>query len=1299
MHPLVRDVLERSPQLSTKPVEIVLSDKNTGFPIVQHRSKGRSAFKRALRQPSVQVNPVANSQTTQPLSPFTTPQRTVFNDKSSYDDISASADAILANMTQEERAKGQEEIFEHFGDGILDTMEKLKLVRERRKNNSQPSVQVMNPQEAVLPSTETKQPRRKIRFLDPTESDIHVYEPSPSSPRRPLGLLLPPPDDPQEGENITSLKSYQTSSKKHMTSLGDLASSADDSDSPESIRRRFFPSEPRPEDHPSLVWMLSQPTSTDQALLDNLTSNEIRYSLSGVPLSPSEICELPTHMGLHHHASTSSALSSDAPAGYTLEDLLHLSRSSVPAQRVNILGVLGKTFRNTYTAMFSFEETPMRDVYLRVNLNEMRRNIFDSAVEAVVERGWIGQRAVDVLWEIIVGCTCAEMRLTDIESFPRVDLTTSSIPNSNTTLEAKSRSLLLNESSTFLATLPVQRLLLPLKSHLIANSLFNSPTYNAILDIIYILCHFANHAKILVEPNISSGIISTILEGHLSSNLEFDNDNPPNEKPIRILQALALSSRDVAQHLLGPADILLRYVTTMQDKLRLNSIHASMLRETLSFYASLMRYGLYANIVSTAHTHFILLLSNLRKYLLDDVVGATPLLSTYLEILELLIVCATNPHQITPQHDVVWSQIEAFGWIDQVFDLVDTLTRIPMTDGSSKEIELLWTRLFHVLAAWTEGAHVNCVRSGEEEKKKTIMKLRPHVLGGTLNISLRRALEQLSLQKANMDIFKLNSHIHLINAYLRLSLSSMLPDHRLPFDSFSQDLCEISRVVLRNPATFDIFQVIISTNVHQSLSEDLHLNIRSLSALLFLILRIRFLALDSPGAKILWFADALLILHTFLPGDQYFAKWIIQRICETFSWDLMLRILPETIHHPQRGLDILLPFWSGTFIPQVITIDDDEDNTRKPCYPNIWAISEDLSRITSLNLPSLSTLRRQWQAQDSTLIFPLRSTWTLWPLDHLLQSGNSFIFKTLSTNWDATEIEVVRTTLIFTQVVQQLNKQYPSNLTSLSVMAGSETIFTCMKVFMLEDDQGQLETGEVYRDPFVEECLSKLLSPFTLRNANKQTTDFTSGSLELASRSYLGKRIPFYQFYTNFLALYDSISFSHPLFAKLLLPPLSSSYPRDYRKLFFGDYAHVVPTIRTEPADILSSGIEEYLWPIEQDRQILGFFMNVLFKYSVHGFLRWFIIHHLSANIWSDMHPTLEDFNPNYSARLLRAIFSQDKMDTVKNMVLYHQTRANLITPPQCYQPDPKIIEIRKNLLENYDISLKEAFSNLIIQI
>ncbi|KAG1781002.1 hypothetical protein EV702DRAFT_1250552 [Suillus placidus] len=142
-------------------------------------------------------------------------------------------------------------------------------------------------------------------------------------------------------------------------------------------------------------------------------------------------------------------------------------------------------------------------------------------------------------------------------------------------------------------------------------------------------------------------------------------------------------------------------------------------------------------------------------------------------------------------------------------------------------------------------------------------------------------------------------------------------------------------------------------------------------------------------------------------------------------------------------------------------------------------------------------------------------------------------------------------------------------------------------------------------------------SPFTLSAASALLPFSTLPDIDLdqASLPFLGSGIPFYQFYTDFLALYDAISFSHPIFASLLLPPLALTYPIDYRWILWADVAHVLRTARAPVDQIIARDLRDFLYLVERG-EMIGKYVGPLLQGSVDGFLRLVVVHHVARNIW-----------------------------------------------------------------------------------
>lgn len=68
------------------------------------------------------------------------------------------------------------------------------------------------------------------------------------------------------------------------------------------------------------------PPKPEEPSLGLLRLKKNRYDFYGKPLSYEESASIPTTQGLHHHGDD------PAMAGYNLDELLHLSRSSVYGQ-------------------------------------------------------------------------------------------------------------------------------------------------------------------------------------------------------------------------------------------------------------------------------------------------------------------------------------------------------------------------------------------------------------------------------------------------------------------------------------------------------------------------------------------------------------------------------------------------------------------------------------------------------------------------------------------------------------------------------------------------------------------------------------------------------------------------------------------------------------------------------------------------------------------------------------------------------------------------------------------------------
>jgi RNA polymerase II-associated protein 1 len=110
---------------------------------------------------------------------------------------------------------------------------------------------------------------------------------------------------------------------------------------------------------------------------------------------------------------------------------------------------------------------------------------------------------------------------------------------------------------------------------------------------------------------------------------------------------------------------------------------------------------------------------------------------------------------------------------------------------------------------------------------------------------------------------------------------------------------------------------------------------------------------------------------------------------------------------------------------------------------------QSISLASTQRLPSNLTMTT---GSSRDLDLPLTSDWVFSPLAYPLQSATSTLFKSMPSSWDASETEVVRASLLLAKVVCKLLKRYALHD---FVISREETVFGCMKVFMLEHELPQ----------------------------------------------------------------------------------------------------------------------------------------------------------------------------------------------------------------------------------------------------
>ncbi|KIY44834.1 hypothetical protein FISHEDRAFT_77245 [Fistulina hepatica ATCC 64428] len=90
-----------------------------------------------------------------------------------------------------------------------------------------------------------------------------------------------------------------------------------------------------------------------------------------------------------------------------------------------------------------------------------------------------------------------------------------------------------------------------------------------------------------------------------------------------------------------------------------------------------------------------------------------PLLCARVHLLEAWMSCTIDPHRTSPPHEIFWSQIVGWDWTQDIHNFKSPLD-IDVHDRDARSA--LWT----AQAVWLEGAQINGMRAGEQERRQVV---------------------------------------------------------------------------------------------------------------------------------------------------------------------------------------------------------------------------------------------------------------------------------------------------------------------------------------------------------------------------------------------------------------------------------------------------------------------------------------------------------------------------------------------------------------------------------------------------
>ncbi|KAM0756103.1 hypothetical protein T439DRAFT_344975 [Meredithblackwellia eburnea MCA 4105] len=712
-----------------------------------------------------------------------------------------------------------------------------------------------------------------------------------------------------------------------------------------------------------------------------------------------------------------------------------------------------------------------------------------------------------------------------------------------------------------------------------------------------------------------------------STSSPLESVPTPHVPAINLLNLLSRYSRNTAQQIWDRTLVepTIRFLTVLPWELSptggSHSLSRQLLEATLDLWTVLGKYGIGTGLRTLAADPLAVLA------LCDSPRGEEAVDEKVARLLSVWMTAGVDPH--ATGHDITWSHVKEWGQVgmsvhSRLVGLVDA-----NEEARRRRLRLL-SAAWDLLTEWVKGTKVN----GQEDETTQLLEVRAR-LGDDFALPEGKGCK---IVRASLD-----------------GISQCRSDQQsVPLVSFEGEEELLSAVVLSiirlSNALFDAANPSLSTplvtldQAEVTSTVDRLLSLPSPTA----IIRNTMLALLPYLAPELRRSASFVVLVRLGAGDEVQAR-------DLLTW--ILTALDERgTRSTTNKTSVLRPFVLHTIASH------GGARPPAPLYPDPADI-----KMTKVQAPFLK----------AGPLLPCN--WSFLAVDELLRSSSSPVFKTLGEDWDGSETNIVLAAL---NVVAELRRHARREVRP----SPGTTLYDLIKVFMLEKDNVTTSTvgaeGEVFRDPAVQDVMSTLLSDFAsagheqlVRRDSRKEVDTLEGVSDQVSSA------PFYQLYSDLVGLYDSISLSDPLFARIILPPLAMAYPHDYRRLVWADYNHILPTIQltldqiaTDHNDDPTSKagtISSFLFPAETHPVLLGAQAEALSSGKItkekNPFLHLVAVHHTAVAIFGlDRSTSLLD---RALVKRLAATFV-NRGPILETLLSYEQNFVEgekLIVPPKCF--------------------------------
>ncbi|GBB96460.1 hypothetical protein RclHR1_02760013 [Rhizophagus clarus] len=1126
----------------------------------------------------------------------------------------------------------------------------------------------------------------------------------------------------------------------------------DDDDSlPLKMKEKYFPNVPiEPE---KIEWMGvgikkdESITNKDQGIVKDYSSPYVpkptdppaafyRFDFHGNIMEKD--ADVPIYLGLHHHGDNPDQ------AGYTANELLHLTRSRVSSQRIIPLNVIGRIMRKVRKGHYGIEKCKgiaewmikMRlPIYLRTALDDTAESVIVAAVDAISALIIGGSEGLDIEEEIwdrsgrlyrgYEGVALQNDPETKVSKHFGMDI---ALQNENEE-DADTTEYHVRLASRDLIAGLISMDILHRFRYLLEKMRL---PYNTSEQIILMLIRFTRHsrksAKFIFEcPRLVDVIHKKFL--CVAWPVIYNNSDDalstfPSLPAVKLFRLLCQSSRKISQNIIqNYIETFLRYIvvnpSTISNEFGMN-LGYKILQETLRIYQTLAAHGLYHEILSQAYSAFGGYLSKEIIYSLsppwqwegDNIPQMRYKLDIAISFFRLLEIWIRTSKKDTGTN--VESGAHPSEFINDSVELLDKFVssfphEIDNKTENSREFEkalILISSVARYISSWYQ------YLGGYPLKDTSQIK----------NIWERLKFD--SWQSSKIGVYLSYRLPACLNAY-KISKKNFWQLSNLPGAYFPSTFEHVSKSITTS-VLYDLYLSYISL-IHQIsnlFSADKEFSINSLNII------VTFVPIDliqhhitkfPPGRNWLDFFDrtrtyllyewmgaiSSLINNIGADDKSQYSKKLLQA-----ALILMSHLLPGD---EKISLDILNRIFDG------ITVSSSDPKRAEEIKKSLGSFYK--NHITTSNIKEEIYSFSGQPEEDPTLLWnlmtnnshgglPLSRAWIWTPIDILYSKRSDVMMD------EEVRFEVVRDCLAFgwevMETCRDVARSSDYNIERF-VMNPAIVVLSIMKIFLLE--------GELYRNSDIEMWIDKILSRYTFgfrseKSEKEQDYAIVDSqkdyySLEDAAKDVWTK--PFYTFFTDFPATYAAESFGNKSFAQCLVVPLSTIYPFDFKLLVWGELFEVLSTINIKYEEVLclnpsfNEGLKSYFWPLENNKTLIQSFVNSIIHNKLTSektpFLYWIVIHHLNGIVFWNIQ---ERENQNEIKKdqmridIAKAIIKGAKSDIVKDWIRYTEKNfgddvKELTKMPQCFEEidDSKL----KNRLEwlntvNIDVDEKLIYSN-----